>query len=110
MFGELGCQKLMGKMKISCENGFEKYPKGKKLEPKQNFVGLEAIFNVFWSSESMKIVSLRQATPHESRFYLRLNVSIMGQLVWLQFYIKRKRPAAATMYDVTASTNHCRVA
>ena len=44
--------------------------------------------------------------PHESRFYLRLNVSIKGQLVWLQFYIKRKRPTAATMYDATASTNH----
>ena len=37
----------MGKTKIRCENGFEKYAKGKKWEPKQNFVSLEAIFNVF---------------------------------------------------------------
>ena len=50
-------------MKISSENGFEKYATSKKWEPKQNFVGLEAIFNVFWGSESLKIGYLKQALP-----------------------------------------------
>ena len=48
----------IGKTKISCENGFEKYARGKNWEPKQNFVGLEAIFNVFLGSESLKMGSL----------------------------------------------------
>ena len=58
-FGKLMTDhECMGKMKINGENGFEKYAMSKKWEPKQNFVGSEAIFNVFWSSESLKIDSL----------------------------------------------------
>ena len=48
----------IGNMKINGENGFEKCATSKKWEPKQIFVDSEAIFNVFWSSESLKIGSL----------------------------------------------------
>ena len=49
---------IIGKMEISSENGFKKYVSGKKWEPKQNFVGLKAIFNVFLGFESLKMGSL----------------------------------------------------